>query len=408
MVNFQIMPLKPYFLIVLFCLLQTVPAQAQFWKSLAEEGAVIVAPFYEEDFESVTGEPERWVAERLMRYDMQGLIDANIIHRDDMKGLALPLGIHNREDYFLDFGQGMLDMWRQKAIFADGKNYRLKANVMVKALDFVEAVRFKATRSNIRDYRNDLLADAISKVKAIHEQRKSAYSTDRMKFMDIFMDNFSPNVMLGYNVQELVPPTHMIGGKIYSINPLFKIYYLDLILKEGGMEVFEGFPARYDALLSHGPFQMTDLALAGINENKRLFDELKQFDSVEKLNGVSDHALVAAIFAYYNWEMLSYSLQASGGIEAFNKQYDGSLGSDEQRRLRILIAGLTACMHHQPAKARRMLREALQDGDFNRIHYKILDTPAAGKQMDKYYRSAAEAYLLMKVYHVLLDEYGEK
>ena len=396
-----------HILLVACCLTLAPLAQSQPWTAYPEADALLVAPMYGQDFEAVEGAPERWVAERLMKYDMQGLVDNGIIHRNDMKGLALPLGVHGRKDYFVDFAQGMLDMWREKALRADRNNSRIRASVMVKALDFVEIVRFQATRSSLRGYRNQVLAPAIAEVRRIHDEEKEAYSKARGVFMDTFMDNFSPNVMLGYNIQELVPPTHMVGREILKINPLFKAYYLDLVLKEGGMEVLEGFPARFDVLLSHGPFQMTDLAIAGINGNRRLFDACKKYKSVKELNTIEDHALVAAIFAYYNWEMLSYSLQASGQIETFNRYFSGRLGKKKRKNLRILIAGLTACMHHKPSTARRMLRQALRLERPGKVHYQILSADASGRQMDKYYRSAAEAYLLMKVYHILVGEYGQ-
>lgn len=399
--------LKLYFLLVVYLGFLASAHGQQPWKAYPEEDALLVTPFYKENFDPVNGEPERWVAKRLMKYSMQELVDNRVIHRDDMKGLALPLGIHGRKEaYFVDFAQGMLDMWKEKALWASRKNAKLRASVMVKALDFVEVVRFQATRTTLRDYRNAILAPAIEAVKAIHDKNKDTYNKERRIFMDTFIENFSPNVMLGYNIQELVPATHMVAGKIEKINPLFKAYYLDLVLKEGGIEVLEGFPARFDLLLSHGPFQMTDLAIAGINGNKRLFDEYKRYKSVEEFNSVEDHALSAAIFAYYNWEMLSYSLQYFKQLNTFNQYFSGSLSKSQKNDFRLLIAGLTACMHHQPARARRMLREAVATGNFKEMHYKILDMDASDKQMDKYYRSASEAYLLMKVYHKLVVKYG--
>lgn len=399
---------KLLLLLLSFAILPIAFAQTNIQYPEADADALLVQPFYTEGFESLPNEPELWVAARLFKLDMQAMVDQNIIHRDDMKGLALPLGIHNRPQHFVDFSQGMLDMWREKAEFVARKNAKVSALTMLKALDFVEIARNRATRSTIREYRSEVLSPALEKIKAIHQQKKDAFSDDRRVFMDIFLDNFSPNVMLGYNIQELIPPTHMVKGKILSINPLFKAYYIDRMLQEGGIEILEGFPARFDALLSHGPFQMTNLALDGINENKRLFDEFKLFKAVEDLNNIHDHALVAAIFAYYNWEMLSYSLKASGKIDAFN-QYFANYATDEllQRKLRILIAGITACMHHQPARSRRMMTQVIAGGDFEGIHHQILVTDAADKQLIKYYRSAAEAYLLMKVYHTMADKYGK-
>ena len=226
--------------------------------------------------------------------------------------------------------------------------------------------------------------------------------------MDLFISHFSPNVMLGYNLQELIPPTHMVKGKIYNINPLFKAYFIDRLLQEAGIGIIQGYPARYDALLSYGPFQMTDLALKGIKERKRLFDEFKVYQSMSDLKSIQDHANAAAFFAYYNWEVLSGSLQANDLLKPFNNYFvneeQDRLNGVKERQIKILIAGLTACLHHQPAKSRRMMRELLASGSLENIHYRILEMDAAGKQLRKYYRSAAEAYLIMKVYHKLEEQ----
>jgi hypothetical protein len=386
----------PKILIAIFLFLPF-SAHAQF----RLQDALLISPIYSETLEPLPTEPEKWLASYLRNYTLQSMVDEGIIHRDDMMGFALPLGVHNRQTP-VDGYVGLLDMWQAKAKFVANKSENIWVEVMQKSLELLLKARLNSTKITLKDYRNTVLSPAIDSVKNIHLAHRDLFSEPRRIFMDRVVAHLSPNILLGYNIQELIPPTQMVEGVIYDVNPLFKAFYLERMLQELGLEFIEAFPARYDALLSHGPFQMTNLAIRdGLLANPRLFDEMKVYRSMSELKSIQDHVNVAAFFAYYNWEMLSFSLQANGLLDQFNS-YFRQVETDENKakELQVLLAGLTAAMHHNPAEARQMLATALRNGAKEKLYFATMQN--GDKQMRKYFRSAAEAYLILKVYDLLI------
>lgn len=384
---------------------------AQNDKKMSENNQLLIRPIYDNEFNSLSKHPAKKIAKQLFKKELNTLIFDSIISRSNMMGLALPLGVHNSQNDSINLIKGMCDMWQQKVKFAQKKNKLLPNDIALTSYHFINQVLLSQTKDsvvNIRTYRKEVIEKSINETKQIYVNRlaNSPSNSEKRKFMNMFMDVLSPNILLAYNIQEILPPKHMIDNKLYDINPLFKVYYFDQLLQNGSYAFLEGFPARYDTLLSFGPFQMTDISLKGIAENTRVFDEFKVYKNMKDLINIHDHAKAATYFAYCNWDYLASSLDEENLLKPFNEYFQDYQRDEEKlRKLRILVAGLTACMHHSSAVTRRMLRESVEAKNFENIHYQILETASANKQLKKYYKSSAEAYLILKVYQELKDDY---
>ncbi len=376
---------------------------------MAQPSPLLVKPLYDETYASLPG--ERTVAAGLRGQHLPELVESGVISREDMLGLALPLGVH-RNQQPVDFYAGMLAMWQAKAQFLAQREASLDPSIMVKALAVLERMRAPAQTMTLLGYRRKVLGSATTRVSALHQEMRDLYSPARRAFMDLVVANLSPNVMLGYNLQEMLPPD--VGDLRQRINPLFKAYYLDRLLREAGTAYVAGFPARYDGLLSFGPFQLTQVALDDLRANRRLGDGFIVYGDMQELATLEDHAWAAALFAYNNWERLSYFMQSYGGLDHFNRYFATADQNPTKRRsLRIFIAGISACMHHQPIPSWNIVQEYIkQQEDLGAVHHELFDyaranqvIQATGKlnQLDKYYRSAAEAYLILKVYDQLIE-----
>jgi len=387
-----------------FCLLGTTLAAQR----LRGE-ALLTTALYGKEYQSLPGEPERRVAEGLRGLSLDDMASQGIIRRDDMLGLALPLGIHHRPGK-VDFMRGMIEMWDFKARRMMSKGQALDPAVMHQALLVLARLRESPQKMSLRDYRDEVIAPAVAAVRKLH-RRSKLEDADQQRFMDLVMQNLSPNVMLGFNLQEMLPPR--VGDANRWVNPYFKAYYFDRLLQEAGARFVAGFPARYDGLLSFGPFQMTEVALRELRNQAELGRELARFGGMGELVSLADHAQVATLFAYVNWRRLASFLQRYGGLDHANADFARASRSAEGRRdLRILIAGTTACMHHQPNAAHNVFQAyAKAHADLSEMHHTMIEEaieaelftqhPERLPQLQKYYRSAAEAYLILKVYHLL-------
>lgn len=381
-----------------FILFLTISTQAQ----LSVKDSIITAKVYDEFFKPANENTEKWLSDNLKGKTLKYLVDENIISRDDMRDLALPLGVFKNNDT-INFTQGMIDMWKMKAARIKRKYKSGNSSIFVVALNGIEASLKPSSLSTITRYRDNNIAKETKKLKKLHQKIKPKYSKERTVFMDIVAENLSPNVILGFNIQELLPPTHMLkNGKIKPINPIFKAYYFDRLLQEAGTDFILYYPARYDVINSYGPFQITPVAIADIKANDRLIDDFKIYKSMDDLEGIDDHINAATIFAYNNWERLSILLKHDGSLEKFNNYFKGyKKDKEKKRKLRILISGLTACMHHNPPKSWKVVRNYLKGTDsLKNMHYECIKK-YGGKQLRKYYKSSVEAYLIMKVYHKL-------
>ncbi|MEO1449345.1 MAG: hypothetical protein AAFV07_07425, partial [Bacteroidota bacterium] len=261
--------------------------------------AVITLSLYDEVYEPLAEAPEEQVAAALRGKSLQQMVEADLIRRENMAGLALPLGIYKYPGP-VDLRRGMVQMWDAKARWAEERGLPLHAFLMRKALHLSLELQEPGYSLNLRDYREIVLERVVAEVQQLHRRLRSDYTPERQKFMDLMVANFSANVMLGYNIQELIPPYHFVPPTEKRINPLFKAYYLDRLFREGGALYVAGFPARYDSLISFGPFQLTRRALDDLQANGRLLDDFRQFKRMQDLVSLDDHALAAAFYAYNN------------------------------------------------------------------------------------------------------------
>ncbi len=390
-----------YLYFILLCLSTNLSAQA------SERDSLIATAIYNDKLNSINSAAELDISQRLSVMSLNDLLDKKIISRYEMEGLALPLGVHKKEGK-IDFVLGMYDMWMSKARNAQkSKSGKIEASSMITAIEAIEMMKNISPKGrNIREYRDSVLVKACSSMLKLHTEMLGLYSADRKTFMDIIAKNISANILLSYNIQEMLPPTHMTAKRqIVDVNPIFKIYYLDRLLREAGYEFICYFPARYDALHSLGPFQFTDIAFKDIKANTRLIDKFKKFGKTTDLKNIDDHAFAAAIFAYNNWERLSYILKSEGLLKQFNDFFeDAEKNPEKKRMLRIYIAGVTACMHHNPPQTFDAVKNYLKGRhDMTLMHHSWIKKEDS-KQLYKYYRSAAEAYLILKVYDKLFEE----
>lgn len=401
MKHFSEKSIHTHIFIALTFLVQYLPAQVS---------PLLTQPLYGEQFESLEG--EKWVAERLGELDFQAMGSQGIISRESMAGLALPLGIHNHEGP-IDFQKGMRDMYLAKARFASDRDLQLDPQIMLMALKYLGSENDPASLTTLLDYRTEVLTPALDRIAVRHSEVRGLFSPERRQFMDIIMAHLSPNVLMGFNLQELLPTE--AGPYRAWINPLFKAYYYDRLLREAGMDFVAVIPARYDAMLSFGPFQLTQIALDDVHANRRLPEHFSPHGELHTLTSLSDQAEATAYFAYSNWERLSFFMQTYGGLENFNEYFGKTpLSPDRQRELRIWIAGVTACMHHQPIPTWNLAQSYIKvHEDLTGFSYLMFDfgeeegvpsNPVMLRQLKKYYRSSAEAYLIMKVYHALISE----
>lgn len=366
---------------------------------------ILTRPIYDAQYNSISDKPEELIGQLLSGTSIYHWVDQALIRRNDMRDLALPLGIHNNT-FEVNFSRGMNAMWNAKERFNLTKYGKVSQEVLNFRKKINEQTEQDTTYMTLREYRSTTIQFAIDSLKDLHEIITPLYSDERRTFMNIIMANLSPNVLIGYNIQELIPPTYYSqqSGEV-PINPLFKAYFLDQLLRNGGASFLSYYPARYDNLVSFGPFQFTSIAVKDVQMNPRLVNDFKLYDSIQQLKTLEDHSLMAALFAYNNWEQLAYHLQKDGTIQQFNAYFmDYENNPQTQRSLRIFIAGMTACMHHLPPRSRNMLRNYLRDGvDLGQLHT-LLTEQYGSNQLKKYYRSSAEAYLIMKVYHNLILE----
>ncbi|NJO90759.1 MAG: hypothetical protein HC831_18695 [Chloroflexia bacterium] len=212
--------MRIYPLLVIICISTYSKAQ------LSEKDSIITAVIYNDTLGSTNEDTELWVCSKLKGKTLQMLVDENIISREDMRDMALPLGVFKNKKP-ISFSRGMIDLWKMKAARIKKNGKTSDASILSVALMGIEANLQANSQMNLRKYRDSLISPFVAKIEVLHKGIRKLYSDDRGVFMDFIADNLSPNVLLGFNIQELLPPKHMLeDGKIREINPIFKAYYL--------------------------------------------------------------------------------------------------------------------------------------------------------------------------------------
>jgi hypothetical protein len=388
--------MKQGYYLLLFTFIELLIAKPLFAQNLHRD-FLITTPMYCDTFSYVGKANDKVIYDYLMIRNLNQWVADTIINTNDMQGFALPLGVF-KNNLNVDFSKGMIDMWRAKAFFIKSQSDNCNIHIFITALNAIEANTQAVNKMTLLQYRNNLITPAIETVSGFHKELKPLYSPERAIFMSIIMENITPDIILGFNIQEMLPPAHMlVNRRILNINPLFKACYLDKLLQEAGVEFLHYFPSRYDQILSYGPFQLTSIALEDVHVNNRLSSVFKIFNSFNDLRTIDDHILATVIFAYNNWERLSFLIQADGTIQKFNSYFsDYSTDKDKTRKLKIFITGMTACMHHHPPNTFQMLRSFLKEtDDLTQIHIHCIEERAS-PQLKKYYRSSVEATLMLQ------------
>jgi len=205
--------------------------------------------------------------------------------------------------------------------------------------------------------------------------------------------------LLGYNIHEMLPPS--LGKD--KINAVAKAYFIDRLFSEGGKEFVERYPARYDIMMSYGPFQLTKYAMGELvnqNMNSYVSKKYQTPETMAELKTLQEHVNAATKFAFINWMTLGESLAKNNALKKFN---DGFEKMDTKGR-QVLLAGITACMHHLPVVTRTGVVNYVDSQPMTDMYTTL--PGSLSPQLNKYYRSSAEAYLIMKVFDKLDDKYS--
>jgi len=358
------------------------------------------------------------LGKKLFCHSLQSLVKRKILQdTKEMEGFALPIGIYKSNNDSIDFKRGLINMWNNKKtkVKRIKKSLRKRKQQAIKKLSDYFIKKYSSnndSKTNLRKYREKEMTYAVDVVKKFYLKRKKIYGSEQKEFMKMFINTFSQNILLSYNIHELLPPSY----NNEQINPVFKAYFFDRLLQEAGTIFIEGYPAMYDYKISFGPFQLTDIGLKELhskqcnkflNKNNYIPEKMSQFRSIQT------HCNAAALFAYINWEMLSQVLMNKKLLKEFNH----TIKNIDERRLKIFIAGITACMHHLPTPTRNHVRQYFakikqNPNMLSNIHFVFrrfaLKNPKTDgySQLQKYYDSAAELYLILKVYHILDDRFS--
>ena len=347
-----------------------------------ERESILLTDIYDNKYNTINDELA--LARKFYSMSLQDLVDKRII-TPELGDLSLPLGVGDGSRK-VNLLKGMKDMWNNKRGIK-------KSVILQKKRDyFVGKMRNGSAKSSLRKYRKEEIQQAVNLVSAIHANYRGKLGKEEMKFMDTFVETFSPNILLAYNIHELTPTKYLKK----RVNPVAKSYFFDKYLQVGGKEFIEGYPARYDALLSYGPFQLTHYAMDTIKTMNK-YSPIKAPTSMGAYTSLSQHVNAAAMFAYGNFVNLARSVDNGKVLGKLNNGLDRM----KTREKRIFFSGITACLHHMPSATQSHMKNFLKKNGCSNIQYTFKDS--MGAQLKKYYDSSAEIYMFLKVFHAVQD-----
>ncbi|MBI2548062.1 hypothetical protein HYW21_01810 [Candidatus Woesearchaeota archaeon] len=289
------------------------------------------------------------IARQLLPYSLQEAVDNGIIPWD-LKGYTLPLGMWNRSRT-VNFIQGMEDMWNDK----EGIDKKSQHGRMLRERRdyFVNLMQGRTVPTTLGEYQRQLTAGCLS-LQTLLARRRDMYGPKKVALLELIIDHFNENCFLSYTLQELLTPSY--HGN--DINPLFKIYFFDHLLQEAGLGFIEGYPARHDHHLSHGPFQLTNVAVADVQKYDVNFEKDEIVPrALEQFKGIYDHVRAAALFAYANWERVADNLitEEKKTKLPFSSSFIDIFPSLDQTTRYAFVAGMSGCLHHLPTRTRKIV-----------------------------------------------------
>ncbi len=247
----------------------------------------------------------------------------------------------------IDFEANLADLWERKS------NHR-KLTDSARAYTAQALVRYQQskTRMTVQQYvaRAELEIDRVRKHIDWHglceQQRLNAR---RCEVLKAIATRISGKDLVAYGLTELMP----------SADGRFNVHYLDLLLKNAGVEFIESVPAISDGMLSLGFYQFTSHAvrhdettIAGASLiNQHIAKPAKIPGSVAHLRG-NDHHRAAFCFALYN---LSGLLKKVSDTEL--KVLDAKRGEYHSQIVQYIAAS-----HYLPKPAQRGMRYWLENG----------------------------------------------
>ncbi|MEM6335918.1 MAG: hypothetical protein AAF752_05080, partial [Bacteroidota bacterium] len=153
-------------------------------------------------------EPQRQAAEILFSHSFQEAVADGLFPEEP--DLLIPLGLKDGE---VDFGRGMRAMWDDKLRRNARRLSRSqRAQIVRLQTKYVEAVEASDLRITLRSFRELQVARGIEVLGAVHTAKRKDYRGRALRFMDDVVEALTPNVLLAYSVQELLPPRFR-GGK---------------------------------------------------------------------------------------------------------------------------------------------------------------------------------------------------
>ena len=326
-----------------------------------------------------------FVAGRTKNFNFSQMVKQGVISPPSFEANFLGGPRHVARDD-VDFLAGIKYMWHEKiyGLLNDEKrNYTASTKSSLKILE--KRFNSKAGHSkktNIRDYKNNEIAQGAKifhlvcagYVSELDAEMKKARAKGDYKLLNddielkkaiITVDKmFSPNMLLAYNIHEITPA---------GCNPVYRIHFIDRLLREGGTVMLEGCPALNDNELSFGPFQLVErYALAPVyNLSKEYLPEkFRAKKSLLDYSGIEDHIKGGALLAFSRWRELIRVLRNTGLLKEFNKQFCDYHPNTKTIKygvartdlgLKVLVSGITGANHFAPGYAQQAVLDYLRD-----------------------------------------------
>ncbi len=363
-----------------------------------QAAAGILTPIFDEQFKPRLDRDGSWVAKTIYQDIFHRTLDEaiqdNLILVPDFVDILLPIG-YNQNQRSVDFARGMSWMWKAKYDrISQSSNLRTARRI---ADRFMDKMKDRNT-TNLSEYKTVLDRYGIEELIKFHQSRKKRfnrpYSATSWQIIDYVVSYLNSEMLMAISLYEIIPTFYY--GQPY--NPVFKVWLFNRYLREGGVEFIEGFPSRWDGLISHGPFQLTSGPVGDVSKQIRdITNNAESFPgTIEGLTNIGMHFKTAAIYSRINWERLVTELR----LKNVRTVFFNTIKALDQNSRSIFIAGTTACMHNNRSVTMKYLVQFLKSRNTNNIHYRfpvlLRQKGNKGEALAKYYRYSVEAFLFLR------------